>query len=508
MEMPSVERFDDTDFNELARKRLEFAAECAICLANMEAMEDGMGWPAEVRALVRSQRLARGSLQDGKPPDETDNANYFCEYAFLYHQMDMLEDRQFPVPPVPWIVDSCFRTSIAQDPEEWMGYFLLRESMLDSVLVARDRFLKPGRLELLITLSQRGALFPSHATLFLAPVGSAKTCREKQETFEGERQISKDTQLDGFTGFEAEQMHRVLRTRSRVAVVSGRYFNVMFRGSAQNPTKQALAVALRGTTAPLKMLKHRQVVELTTAPCTGTATHWGQQFNGAMAACSKVGRWQLSGFLLDDMAATRPKPSEFSFGTAIDSCSCHTDLWDVALVMLEEAGEAWVAKQLTEAKLKINTVILGAAVSACDKAQKWQEALHLLHQMALNNLVPDSIAATAALSSCAGAGQWELALAFFNQICMWKLTIDEVMYSCCIKACAKGAQADKSFQLLTAMLSRGIVPNEICYTVAWPYMPFLFVEERLFGLSVESGCARSLSSHKATMASEPAIQQP
>ena len=63
-----------------------------------------------------------GALKDGKPPDETDsqlhqnsmlmlvsssphmagllttillqlqdNANYFCEYAFLYHQMDMLE---------------------------------------------------------------------------------------------------------------------------------------------------------------------------------------------------------------------------------------------------------------------------------------------------------------------------------------------------------------------------------------------------------------------------------
>ena len=33
-----------------------------------------------------------------------------------------------------------------------------------------------------------GALFPSHATLFLAPVGSAKACREKQQTFDGERQ--------------------------------------------------------------------------------------------------------------------------------------------------------------------------------------------------------------------------------------------------------------------------------------------------------------------------------
>ena len=42
-----------------------------------------------------------------------------------------------------------------------MGYFLLRESMLDSVLVARDRFLAPG-----------GALYPSHARMFYAPIRS------------------------------------------------------------------------------------------------------------------------------------------------------------------------------------------------------------------------------------------------------------------------------------------------------------------------------------------------
>jgi len=38
---------------------------------------------------------------------------------------------------------------------EWMGMVLLRESMLDSVIRARDRFLKPG-----------GTLWPSGATLY------------------------------------------------------------------------------------------------------------------------------------------------------------------------------------------------------------------------------------------------------------------------------------------------------------------------------------------------------
>lgn len=43
---------------------------------------------------------------------------------------------------------------------EWMGYFLLRESMLDSIIRARDVFLK----------KQTGLMFPSHTTMLWAPV--------------------------------------------------------------------------------------------------------------------------------------------------------------------------------------------------------------------------------------------------------------------------------------------------------------------------------------------------
>lgn len=42
---------------------------------------------------------------------------------------------------------------------EWMGYFLLRESMVDSLIRARNKWMKPD-----------GAMFPSHATMYLAPV--------------------------------------------------------------------------------------------------------------------------------------------------------------------------------------------------------------------------------------------------------------------------------------------------------------------------------------------------
>ena len=55
------------------------------------------------------------------------------------------------------------------------GYFLLRESMLDSVLLARDKFLAPG-----------GALYPSHARMFLAPIRSGM-CHQRQAEFQVRR---------------------------------------------------------------------------------------------------------------------------------------------------------------------------------------------------------------------------------------------------------------------------------------------------------------------------------
>ena len=44
---------------------------------------------------------------------------------------------------------------------EWMGYALLFESMLDSVLAARDKWLKPG-----------GAVLPDLARIYVAGANS------------------------------------------------------------------------------------------------------------------------------------------------------------------------------------------------------------------------------------------------------------------------------------------------------------------------------------------------
>jgi protein arginine N-methyltransferase 1 len=51
---------------------------------------------------------------------------------------------------------------------EWMGYFLLYESMLDTVLYARDNYLVPD-----------GKIFPDKATLYLAGIEDGEYKEDK-----------------------------------------------------------------------------------------------------------------------------------------------------------------------------------------------------------------------------------------------------------------------------------------------------------------------------------------
>lgn len=51
---------------------------------------------------------------------------------------------------------------------EWMGYFLLYESMLDTVLLARDKYLKTG-----------GLIFPDTATMYIAAIEDQDYKEEK-----------------------------------------------------------------------------------------------------------------------------------------------------------------------------------------------------------------------------------------------------------------------------------------------------------------------------------------
>ena len=57
---------------------------------------------------------------------------------------------------------------------EWMGYILLRESMLDSVIRARNRWMKP-----------EGSMFPSHATMYWSAISFEEDREGKSSEYKG-----------------------------------------------------------------------------------------------------------------------------------------------------------------------------------------------------------------------------------------------------------------------------------------------------------------------------------
>lgn len=67
-----------------------------------------------------------------------------------------MEEIEMPFPKVDIIIS------------EWMGYFLLYESMLDTVLYARDKYLVPN-----------GLIFPDKATIFMAGIEDGEYKDEK-----------------------------------------------------------------------------------------------------------------------------------------------------------------------------------------------------------------------------------------------------------------------------------------------------------------------------------------
>ncbi|MCJ1335182.1 type I protein arginine N-methyltransferase Rmt1 [Bachmanniomyces sp. S44760] len=67
-----------------------------------------------------------------------------------------MEEVELPYPKVDIIIS------------EWMGYFLLYESMLDTVLYARDKYLAPS-----------GLIFPDKATIFMAGIEDGEYKDEK-----------------------------------------------------------------------------------------------------------------------------------------------------------------------------------------------------------------------------------------------------------------------------------------------------------------------------------------
>ena len=64
-------------------------------------------------------------------------------------------------------------------------------------------------------------------------------------------------------------------------------------------------------------------------------------------------------------------------------------------------------------KLLPNIVSYSASISACEKGEQWQMALHLFNAIPKAMLTPTEISYNATISSCEKGQQWQQALGLF-----------------------------------------------------------------------------------------------
>ena len=93
-------------------------------------------------------------------------------------------------------------------------------------------------------------------------------------------------------------------------------------------------------------------------------------------------------------------PNERTYG-ALMVASVKSSEWPLSLSLLNQLCQ-------TE-RVRPNSVICNAAISALEKGYKWEIAFELLQKMKSEDLA-DEISWNSAISSCEKCGQWEMAI--------------------------------------------------------------------------------------------------
>ena len=78
-----------------------------------------------------------------------------------------------------------------------------------------------------------------------------------------------------------------------------------------------------------------------------------------------------------------------------------------------------------------------AAISACEKGNQWQQALHFFDQLTHAAVDPNVISFNAAISSCEKAEQWQQALFLFQTMPHAIVQRNTVSFLVAISSCEK-----------------------------------------------------------------------
>ncbi|MCL9843950.1 type III effector protein with ppr repeats [Ralstonia solanacearum] len=161
-------------------------------------------------------------------------------------------------------------------------------------------------------------------------------------------------------------------------------------------------------------------------------------------------------------------PNVVTYSAAISACE-KAGRMDEALVLLNELK----AMGSDDPMMRPNVVTYSAAISACEKAGRADHALVLLGELKVlaghdPTMRPNVVTYSAAISACEKAGWADHALALLDELrvqagCDEALRPNAITYSAAISACMKAEKADRAWELIAEAIQDGVVLADAGY---------------------------------------------
>eukprot|EP00434_Breviolum_minutum_P015552 symbB.v1.2.013695.t1/scaffold974.1/size359025/2 len=146
-----------------------------------------------------------------------------------------------------------------------------------------------------------------------------------------------------------------------------------------------------------------------------------------------------------------PHPSTIAFSAAI-SATEKALRWDMALHLLQ---------QMCQLRL-MSVVSFNAAISACEKCGEWRHAMLLLQDLDSLTLEADVISFSSAISA-ASKEQWAIALNLLQRLRRSQVRPNVIIYNAALCACTTASQHDAALQLFKTLSSDVVAPDVVTY---------------------------------------------
>ena len=112
--------------------------------------------------------------------------------------------------------------------------------------------------------------------------------------------------------------------------------------------------------------------------------------------------------------------------------------------------------------VQLNEIVFSVAISVCEKAGRWQQALHLLEDVRTKHLRADCLLYGGVIAACGRAGKWQQGLCLLQEAEQMLLQTNLITYSTAISACEQAGEWQQAVHLLHSIATKRMKLDTIC----------------------------------------------